>query len=56
MKRIPGLQADLEVWSKKENLEGNFIQKMEWRGIDPQRALIDRINKGIDAAESTISE
>ena len=55
---IFGIRPDqtIEVWSKKENLEGNFIQKMEWRGIDPQRALIDRIKKGIDAAESTISE
>ena len=55
---IFGIRPDqtMEVWSKKENLEGNFIQKMEWRGIDPQHALIDRIKKGIDAAESTISE
>ena len=54
---IFGIRPDqtIEVWSKKE-IEGNFIQKMEWRGIDPQYALIDRINRGIDVAESIIFE
>jgi hypothetical protein len=55
---IFGIRPDqtIEVWSKKENIAGNFIQRMEWRGINPQCALIDRINRGIDAAESAISE
>ena len=55
---IFGIRPDrtIEVWSQEEMIEGNYIQKMEWRGKNPRYALIDRVNKGIEAAESTISE
>ena len=55
---IFGIRPDrtIEVWSQEEKIEDNYIQKMEWRGENPRYALIDRVNKGIEAAESTISE
>tara|TARA_B110000008_G_C16901998_1_gene537175 strand:+ start:483 stop:1097 length:615 start_codon:yes stop_codon:yes gene_type:complete len=55
--KIFGIRPDqtIEVWSQEERIEGNYIQKMEWRGNNPQHALIDRVNKGIEVAESTIS-
>ncbi|MAD73050.1 MAG: hypothetical protein CL973_04585 [Euryarchaeota archaeon] len=55
---IFGIRPDqtIEVWSQEEKIEGNYIQKMEWRGNNPRYALIDRVNKGIEAAESIISE
>ena len=55
---IFGIRPDqtIEVWSQEEKIESNYIQKMQWRGNNPRYALIDRVNKGIDAAESAISE
>ena len=55
---IFGVRPDqtIEVWSRKENIEGNLIQTMKWKGTDPRYALTNRIKKGIDVAESTITE
>ena len=55
---IFGIRPDqtIEVWSQEEKIESNYIQKMQWRGNNPRYALIDRVNKGIEAAESAISE
>ena len=54
---IFGIRPDqtIEIWSQEEKIEGNYIQKMEWRGDNPRNALIDRVNKGIETAESIIS-
>ena len=38
------------------NIGDNLIQKMEWQGKDPRTALINRVNAGINAAESSLSE
>lgn len=55
---IFGTRSDqtIEIWSQNANIGDNLIQKMEWRGKDPRTALINRVNAGINAAESSLSE
>jgi hypothetical protein len=55
---IFGIRPDqtIEIWSQNANIGNNLIQKMEWRGTDPRTALISRVDAGINAAESSLSE
>ncbi|MAQ05922.1 MAG: hypothetical protein CMA51_03920, partial [Euryarchaeota archaeon] len=55
---IFGIRPDhtIEIWSQNANIGNNLIQKMEWRGTDPRTSLISRVNAGINAAESSLSE
>jgi len=56
--KIFGIRPDntIEIWSKKPSLGDNLVQRMEWRGENPRSALADRINAGINAAETSLSE
>ena len=53
---ISGTRSDktIENWSNKKELDGNFIQRMEWYGENPEKALSERVLRGIEAAESLI--
>jgi hypothetical protein len=53
--KICGIRPDetVENWSSEE-VKGNFIQKMNWYGEDPEKAISNRVLSGIEAAELTI--
>jgi hypothetical protein len=50
-----GIRPDetIETWSSEE-VKGNFIQKMNWYGENPEKAISNRVLLGIEAAELTI--
>lgn len=52
--KICGIRPDetIETWSNEEVM-GNFIQKMNWYGEDPEKAISNRVLLGIEAAELT---
>ena len=53
---IYGIRSDntIEIWSDKGELEGNFIQIMNWEGKNPNSAITERVLLGIETAELTI--
>lgn len=53
--KICGVRSDktIEIWGREE-VEGNFVQRMEWKGENPQTSLSNRILAGIEAAELPI--
>tara|TARA_B100001996_G_C18622581_1_gene578342 strand:+ start:401 stop:1012 length:612 start_codon:yes stop_codon:yes gene_type:complete len=53
---ICGTRPDntIEVWWQGEDIEANFIQRMEWHGINPTKALSERVFLGIETAELSI--
>ena len=55
-KGFSGTRSDktIENWSSKKELGENFIQRMQWYGENPVKALSERVMRGIEAAESTI--
>lgn len=53
---IHGTRSDntVEIWSDKGELEGDFIQIMNWYGKNPKSAISERVQLGIETAELTI--
>lgn len=53
---IHGIRPDntIETWSDKEELQGNFIQIMNWYGKNPKSSISERVQLGIETAELSI--
>jgi hypothetical protein len=53
---ICGIRPDntIEVWWQGEDIEANFIQRMEWYGTNPIKSLSERVFLGIETADLSI--